>query len=618
MGKPKTRDSSGPKPLIGKWNNVLLFSSVFLCLAVGLMLFESRFDENKAQNSTVAPNNASSAPHNATTEAGSGITRLMRAARIGHLPAVQALLAVEDVSAQDARGMTLVHYALEGRHHTILDSLAGLRGEHERIIELVVQHNASAAAISCPLYYAVHYRNIRAIRALLKTPDPRACLILPDAFNETALHAAAWGKASGFARLFVRARKTPSAPALPQILELLGLTAIPEDSLPPGPDGSMLTSAAMTKAISSIDLELILPFLRPEDLELATPRGHTALHLAARDGRDDAVRILCQADAKIEPRNIYGHTPLELAMLSGHCSTIQVLRSLGATCPTTMTSLCTEELRQTGCEPIAPLPPQSMHEPNFVEGLGGWDDPDGSIVDSPGCDFDVIDATTATEETLSSTYLVPGRPVLLRAAATRRSAHAWHRHNFLRQFGDLPVNVGTVPYASTYNVSAPKKMTISDYALAVRQPGSQPLYVFDANVLWHNTTLYEQLPRPAWLTAPEILRQFMLGPTGSGAPPHFHGPAINILAHGVKDWVLYPPAHAFFSTSHVSVWQSEFNAQPVPSSQSSSLASGPHSVAKHALRCRQHAGDTLFVPAAWGHAVINRKFVVAVAYEFRM
>jgi hypothetical protein len=52
-----------------------------------------------------------------------------------------------------------------------------------------------------------------------------------------------------------------------------------------------------------------------------------------------------------------------------------------------------------------------------------------------------------------------------------------------------------------------------------------------------------------------VLQQFMLGPAGSGAPPHFHGAAINMLVYGCKEWMLYPPAQAFFSVEHVRRWQ---------------------------------------------------------------
>ncbi len=49
---------------------------------------------------------------------------------------------------------------------------------------------------------------------------------------------------------------------------------------------------------------------------------------------------------------------------------------------------------------------------------------------------------------------------------------------------------------------------------------------------------------------PLVLSQFMLGPRGSGAPPHFHGHAINMLIRGAKKWVLFPPRDAFFTISH--------------------------------------------------------------------
>ena len=34
------------------------------------------------------------------------------------------------------------------------------------------------------------------------------------------------------------------------------------------------------------------------------------------------------------------------------------------------------------------------------------------------------------------------------------------------------------------------------------------------------------------------------------------------------------------------------------------------------LECEQHAGDVMFVPSFWGHAVINVRTAVGIALEF--
>ena len=92
----------------------------------------------------------------------------------------------------------------------------------------------------------------------------------------------------------------------------------------------------------------------------------------------------------------------------------------------------------------------------------------------------------------------------------------------------------------------------------------------------------------------------MLGPAGSGAPPHEHTPAINALFVGRKRWALFPPARKLWARVSALEW---FR-------QPGSLVG--------ALQCVQGAGDLLFVPNMWAHAVLNVEDVVATAIELDM
>ena len=90
------------------------------------------------------------------------------------------------------------------------------------------------------------------------------------------------------------------------------------------------------------------------------------------------------------------------------------------------------------------------------------------------------------------------------------------------------------------------------------QAGPTPAYVFDGNVLESSEALASNAPPLKLLSHRHVyLRQFILGPRNSGAPPHFHGQALNSLIYGVKKWFFWPPSSAFFSFKHVSVWKNE-------------------------------------------------------------
>lgn len=106
--------------------------------------------------------------------------------------------------------------------------------------------------------------------------------------------------------------------------------------------------------------------------------------------------------------------------------------------------------------------------------------------------------------------------------------------------------------------------------------------------------------------------QFYIGGPASGAPLHYHKDAVNIMAAGQKRWFLLPPQHALYSTIPAADWVSALV------SNSTSLAAYASTLQGHLLECTQEAGDALYVPFGWGHAVLNtgKGFTVGVAVEF--
>lgn len=109
--------------------------------------------------------------------------------------------------------------------------------------------------------------------------------------------------------------------------------------------------------------------------------------------------------------------------------------------------------------------------------------------------------------------------------------------------------------------------------------------------------------------------QFYLGPAGSGAPAHFHGHAVNVLAHGSKRWSLWPPQHALYSKEPAADrWRR------LHGNQTSTFTKGVHEpeVVLEPLECTQEAGDMLFVPTLWGHATLNERQAIGTAYELSL
>ena len=190
-------------------------------------------------------------------------------------------------------------------------------------------------------------------------------------------------------------------------------------------------------------------------------------------------------------------------------------------------------------------------------------------------------------------------PLLLRphnaSAAAAHAARLFSRAAVGAAWGHLRVEASTVPYARAYGnvaaavggagASAFAPIKLADF-LAQHMPegaatGSSPLsappYVFDSRVLRQTPTLGGNgtvlgalaLHLHATLCmsvasgvadakgAPQPfpdLAQLSVGPPLSGAPPHFHKGAINVLHSGLKLWYLVPPGGAAFVDESAVEW----------------------------------------------------------------
>merc|ERR1712173_333089 len=101
-----------------------------------------------------------------------------------------------------------------------------------------------------------------------------------------------------------------------------------------------------------------------------------------------------------------------------------------------------------------------------------------------------------------------------------------------------------------------------------------------------------------------MLKQVSIGGVFSGAQPHFHGPALNALLMGQKEWILFPPQKAF-QTKQTAL---EFFCYH------HNMGEKKRKKLKY-YSFRQNVGDVVFVPREWTHAVLNIEPSIGVAVE---
>ncbi|CAK9091394.1 unnamed protein product [Durusdinium trenchii] len=141
----------------------------------------------------------------------------------------------------------------------------------------------------------------------------------------------------------------------------------------------------------------------------------------------------------------------------------------------------------------------------------------------------------------------------------------------------------------------------------------EPIYAFDMGL---------QLPGLPRIELPKAIRSLktsltqsdaaetvsMLGGPRSAVGWHTHGASLQMILHGRKRWFFYPlnhyppgdgPGGGFSLTDWIQLVYPTLSADQRP------------------LECVVHAGDIVYVPDGWYHAVVNLADTVAVSYQSR-
>lgn len=442
-----------------------------------------------------------------------------------------------------------------------------------------------------------------------------------DALGRTPLDLAAEsGNAPATALLASRAGAAPSSSSL--------------SSSAPSPSSSSSSSAsASALPSSSASSAAVLSFVSSRT---------TPLHSAALLGYADAVRALLRAGADPAARDAYGRTPRDVAVGPARAvfgdaigrdpmaprprSSDGVADAASYDTTTTTTTTSTTTTAAAADEDAGDAP--TIRWPRGALPIGG-----AAAVASAGsggfrvfpaapwaannrCDVAVRDGSRIDGATFVRDFVSLRRPVLLRGLARDWPAlREWTMDALRAHFGAVSVAVGTIPYAADF--ARPARRVRLDQYLAYlsnftidRVLYEDPLYLFDNEVAVRAPALLDRrlLPLPLPIitaaTGGDAERtdpvQWMLGPPLSGSPAHFHAHAWNACVVGAKRWFLYPAYAAFYSVRP----PVRFAFDP------------PAADAQRPLECIQRAGDVIYVPEDFGHAVLNLHDTMAVAQEF--
>lgn len=246
---------------------------------------------------------------------------------------------------------------------------------------------------------------------------------------------------------------------------------------------------------------------------------------------------------------------------------------------------------------------------------GGWDlvsprDP-ALTIEPSACGIDRRTTLSASE--FEQQYVNQQRPVMISSEAFEGvwpALDRWKRNIFAAVYGDIPMDVGKLPYERKVRVNMPaKSMRLSEFIHKItnRQISDErsPEYIFDRSD--QALRILHDVGKLRFFNDSRnelVSFQFYLGPARSGANDHFHGHAFNALIYGSKRWFLSPTPFASYST--LSAW--DWYNQQYPKLKET----------HHITECMQRPGDVIYVPSTFGHAVLNTATSIGFSSEFKV
>ncbi|KAI9184264.1 hypothetical protein H9P43_003317 [Blastocladiella emersonii ATCC 22665] len=334
-------------------------------------------------------------------------------------------------------------------------------------------------------------------------------------------------------------------------------------------------------------------------------RYPSLVHLCGGHPATDA----CRAAATFADP-VFGITPLHLARAQGDDRAAQLLLNLGA---------------DPGALDLAGRAPGNLSFTHFVTNSRKW------AKDPNECAFPVVDASDPADLPNLARLVLEGEPLLLRNFMPAFAPDVWAQYRDLdavvAQHREAKVRFGQVPYADYFGLETGTTTLGDFYDRFVRSPpsgdagagaGKIPQYVFQKHseltasilpVLERLVASYFPVARdggrlicpPSFAGTGNASIHYFVGAPGSGAPFHIHADAVNVNLVGTKEWYVTPPLAAPYSRVPVSVW----------------LREGKDGIdhPDKALKCTQRAGDAVYVPFDWAHAVVNRETNFGVALE---
>lgn len=210
-------------------------------------------------------------------------------------------------------------------------------------------------------------------------------------------------------------------------------------------------------------------------------------------------------------------------------------------------------------------------------------------------------------------YKKPRNPVLLKGAAKHWPLmDRWSKEHIKNNMGDYVCKIisdSRPAYAkeqTTLKIYFEKLKNLSTLTLDSFNKKSPPLFYNDI-----------KSPNPFFKTT-DIQRFFFFHSVkNAGTLPHIHGNAFNILQKGVKEWVFYDASEKYNPLGY-SILQESNKKYPIGTHAKDWFKKEVPKLTKkleNVFTCTQEAGDIVFIPKGYCHAVLNKSEVMGIVFE---
>eukprot|EP00938_MAST-03A_sp_MAST-3A-sp1_P000475 g475.t1 len=477
--------------------------------------------------------------------------------------------------------------------------------DHIGLLRYLVDDMNVDIAKWCPLVDAFHYRDVGAIDFIIERSTDeqlRNCILEKDAFGDNLLHVATRNKVSGLSRLIVLIlrRKMYDEEKTNALLKSLGVdwTRTSETS-------SVRASSILNTLNSETNIKRLLlesRRLMGDGISSFTNElngcGLSAVHIACQDGRVDVLDMLRDiGHADMDLRDAFGRTCSDLVRLMtdamSEMTRRKVLNYLNDLNDLNEDTTCSSSNMK------------NADEINNEESEGGWQSSSESTMNwlqdvlDTARHVDVISATKLNRTIFLRDFVSLRRPVLILDAKIGDTT-SWTRKSMLERLGDQAVSASIKPYETNHGGNPSTRTRFRNVLQREEQTNMTIM-----NVKHLPSMLNFQSP-PSMFDFPTILRQFYFGSEFTGSHFHYHNnPAINVLVHGLKLWLLVPPEYSIYSTLH-----------PIEEMKDLILSRNLSSFCPHCRVVLQRSSQVVFVPEQWGHLVLNLAECLGMATEF--